>query len=133
LNHGAGRGRVPEACDGKRNNARPAPDGDTTMAHTCHAFGCETPVAPKLLMCRRHWFMVPKAAQKAVWDTYRPGQERTKDPSPEYLLAAFRAKLEVAVTDGRFSRADADERMAKRQRQVESAYGAADAEIGGEG
>jgi hypothetical protein len=49
-----------------------------------------------MLMCARHWRMVPKALQNAVWSTYRPGQERTKDPSPEYLVAARSAIDAVA-------------------------------------
>jgi hypothetical protein len=38
--------------------------------------------------CRRHWFTLPKPLRDRIWKTYRPGQERTKDPSPEYLAAA---------------------------------------------
>lgn len=68
--------------------------------HRCHALRCKTPVAPKLLMCYRHWRMVPKALQQRVWDTYRPGQEITKDPSPEYLVAALAAVDAVADKEG---------------------------------
>ena len=39
--------------------------------------------------------MVSKASQKAVWDTYRPGQCDTKDPTPEWHKAADRAIKEV--------------------------------------
>ena len=46
------------------------------MSHICHAKGCGDPCPPKHLMCKRHWFMVPKALREAVWDTYSPGQER---------------------------------------------------------
>jgi hypothetical protein len=55
------------------------------MVHLCHARGCKTPVPPKMFMCKRHWFMLPKRTRDAVWATYRPGQEVTKDPSPEYM------------------------------------------------
>lgn len=48
-------------------------------------------------MCRRHWYMVPQNLRDAIWVTYRPGQEITKDASPEYLAAARRAI--DAVTD----------------------------------
>jgi hypothetical protein len=65
-------------------------------AHTCHAEGCEAVVAPRFLMCPRHWRMVPKALQHAVWEHYRRGQERTKDPSPEYLDAAMAVVNAVA-------------------------------------
>jgi hypothetical protein len=54
-------------------------------------------VPPNRLMCRRHWYMVPQNLRDAIWVTYRPGQEITKDVSPEYLVAAGRAI--DAVTD----------------------------------
>lgn len=56
--------------------------------HTCHAEGCETTVPPKLLMCGRHWRMVPRPVQMLVWNAYVPGQEITKCPTPAYLEAA---------------------------------------------
>lgn len=60
----------------------------TETAHHCHAVGCDETVPPKMLMCPKHWRMVPKKLQQAVWRTYRLGQEITKNPSPEYLAAA---------------------------------------------
>jgi hypothetical protein len=53
-----------------------------------------------MLMCYKHWRMVPKALQQRVWATYRPGQEVTKDPSPEYLVAALAAVDAVADKEG---------------------------------
>ena len=73
------------------------------MAHTCHAVGCEVRVAPKYLMCPRHWRMVPVATQKRVWATYRPGQEITKDPTSEYMAAHYTAVAEVAELEGRLA------------------------------
>jgi hypothetical protein len=69
-------------------------------AHECHAVRCTTPVPPKMFMCRKHWFMVPAVMQARIWATYRPGQERTKDPSPEYLDAARAAWQHVATLEG---------------------------------
>lgn len=73
-------------------------------AHLCHARGCEKSVPPRMLMCLPHWRMVPRALQLRVWATYRPGQERTKDPSPEYVDAAMAAVNAVAEIER--SRAD---------------------------
>lgn len=56
--------------------------------HLCHARGCSEPVPPKLLMCAKHWRMVPANLQAAVWRTYRAGQEIDKRPSHDYLDAA---------------------------------------------
>lgn len=66
------------------------------MKHTCHARGCEKPCPPKHLMCRPHWFMVPKPLRDAVWAAYRPGQERDKQPSAEWHEAADAAIRRVA-------------------------------------
>ena len=67
--------------------------------HTCHAIGCTVPVPAKHFMCARHWFAVPKHLRDRVWQTYRPGQEVTKDPSVEYCEAAAEAKLAVAAQE----------------------------------
>lgn len=50
-------------------------------------------------MCARHWRMVPRALQQAVWAAYRPGQERTKTPSRAYLDAAKVAINAVAARE----------------------------------
>lgn len=67
--------------------------------HTCHAQGCETAVPPKPLMCLKHWRMVPRELQRAVWATYRPGQEIDKRPSREYLEIARAAIQAVAMKE----------------------------------
>ena len=69
--------------------------------HRCHAKGCTREVPPSMLMCRKHWFMVPKALRDEVWRTYRRGQEVTKDPSREYLDAADAAIKYVATQEGK--------------------------------
>lgn len=69
--------------------------------HTCHAEGCTAAVPPRLLMCARHWRMVPRAMQSALWAVYVPGQEARKDPTREYLAAARRCIDAVATAEGR--------------------------------
>jgi hypothetical protein len=71
------------------------------VKHLCHAVGCDSVVPPRMLMCRRHWFMVPKKLQDAVWDEYIPGQEVRKDPTNDYLTAAHAAIEAVAKKEGR--------------------------------
>lgn len=58
------------------------------MAHTCHAHGCAVAVPPKMFMCRKHWFTLPKGMRDAIWAEYVPGQEVTKTPSAAYLEVA---------------------------------------------
>jgi len=70
------------------------------MSHTCHARGCPTPVAPKLLMCAKHWKLVPRLEQAQVWAHYRPGQEVDKAPTKRYLDAADAAIRAVAKKEG---------------------------------
>lgn len=58
------------------------------MTHYCHWPGCMVEVPPKLWGCKRHWYMLPAPLRAKIWQTYRPGQEITKDPSPEYTKVA---------------------------------------------
>lgn len=64
--------------------------------HHCHAKGCSTAVPPIMLMCRRHWAMVPKSVQREVWRHYRSGQCDDKRPSREWHRAADAAIQAVA-------------------------------------
>ena len=68
--------------------------------HTCHARGCDRAVPPELLMCGRHWRMVPRILQRAVWAAYRPGQCDDKRPSEAWHLAADAAIGSVARAEG---------------------------------
>ena len=70
------------------------------MTHSCHAHACEKAVPPKMFMCKRHWFMVPKPLRDAIWLTYRRGQEVDKQPTDAYLKNASEAVKMVAVKEG---------------------------------
>lgn len=59
--------------------------------HHCHAWGCSVSTSPEMLMCRRHWFMVPKSLRDRVWAAYRSGQCEDKRPSDEWHRAADEA------------------------------------------
>ena len=80
----------------------------TPPEHHCHAIGCQTVVPQIWLMCRFHWYQVPRRLRDAVWAAYRPGQEIAKDPSPEWLKAAQEALQWVAEREGRRSMATVD-------------------------
>ena len=66
------------------------------MVHLCHAHGCEASVPPRMLMCRKHWGMVPRALQREIWKHFRPGQEIDKSPSAAYRQAQQAAIASVA-------------------------------------
>ncbi len=72
-----------------------------SLPHHCHAIGCEVEVPPRMLMCARHWRMVPRPQQQAVWRHFRSGQEADKRPSKEYLIAARTAIEAVAALEPR--------------------------------
>ncbi len=75
-------------------------DSSGLTTHFCHAMECEVPVDPRLLMCARHWEMVPKPLKQQVYRTYRKGPERDKSPSPEYVRAARAAIVAVEQAQG---------------------------------
>ena len=56
--------------------------------HTCHWPGCEKAVPPRMWGCAAHWFKLPLVLRNEIWRTYKPGQEITKTPSSEYIVAA---------------------------------------------
>ena len=88
--------------EGKMNNAKTQPftlQADPPK-HYCHARGCLNEVHPSLLMCSRHWRLVPTHLQREVWRHYRKGQEIDKVPSPSYLHAAADAINHVAKLEG---------------------------------
>lgn len=89
------------------------------MAHSCHADKCTTEVPPRMHMCRKHWRMVPRRLQDALWAAYEPGQERRKDPSAEYLVAAERCICAVAMKEGLITQEEADARIAVWEDQAE--------------
>lgn len=66
------------------------------MSHQCHAHACTAVIAPKLFMCRLHWYRLRKAMRDAIWREYRPGQEIDKSPSARYMAVQRRAVGEVA-------------------------------------
>lgn len=77
------------------------------MTHYCHAIDCQTPVPPHLVMCIRHWGLVPSDVQRSIWGAYRKGQERDKRPSQVYLYHQWRAVMHVALQEGRVTLPDA--------------------------
>lgn len=56
-----------------------------SQVHTCHAYRCEVPVPPKMFMCKKHWYKLPKHMRDGIWARYRPGQEIDKRPTIDYI------------------------------------------------
>ncbi len=64
--------------------------------HKCHAMRCGAPCPPKHLFCARHWKLTPQPLKERICAAYRPGQEKDKKPSKEWLKAALEARWAVA-------------------------------------
>ncbi len=60
----AGRGRGP----GSKLSALPR------LADRCPISGCGEQIDPSRLMCRGHWYAVPKHLRDRVWATWRSGR-----------------------------------------------------------
>lgn len=60
--------------------------------HHCHWPGCKLNVPPAKWGCKRHWFMLPQRIRSLIWQTFKPGQEKTKTPSAEYVAVAREAQ-----------------------------------------
>ncbi len=67
----------------------------------CQAKGCGTDVAPDMLMCDRHWALVPASLRDSIEVTYRPGQELDGAASAEYVAFAAAAVAAVAHQETR--------------------------------
>lgn len=63
-----------------------------TRDHACHWPGCTVQVPPAKWGCTKHWFWLPKEIRDRIWRAFRPGQEVSLTPSPEYLAAAKAAQ-----------------------------------------
>lgn len=74
---------------------RRAAGGDTGN-HTCHWPGCTMRVPPAMWGCKKHWFTLPDDLRRAIWRTYRPGQEISKTPSPAYVAVALQVRDWIA-------------------------------------
>jgi hypothetical protein len=95
------------------------------MGHTCHANACGAHCRPEHLMCPKHWSMVPEASKAAVLRHYRPGQCNDMRPSSEWIAAAKRAVLLVAIAEGA--------PMSKMQREQAAMIDASQGQEGGNG
>lgn len=96
----SGKSRVTELCDRHRAiGAQLDEEERSALPHFCHASDCLERVPPKMLMCRRHWYMVPRELRSAIWGAYVIGQEIRKDPSLEYLELTRQAIAIVAAAE----------------------------------
>src|SRR5262249_32918096 len=65
--------------------------------HHCHWPGCEKQVPPAMWGCRKHWYALPARLRSKIWARFRPGQEKPRTPSREYLDAAREVQEWIAA------------------------------------
>lgn len=76
---------------------RSALAGGNFDRHHCHWPGCERIVPPAAWGCKPHWYKLPEAIRQRIWRAFRPGQEKSKTPSAEYIAAAREAQDWIAA------------------------------------
>lgn len=71
--------------------------GAVRFTHKCYAAECVYVLPEDLLMCKRHWFLVPRPIRDRVWALFRSGQAGT----PEHVAACQEARAAVARITGK--------------------------------
>jgi hypothetical protein len=70
---------------------------------SCAIPGCARPIDPSRLMCRCHWYTVPKELRDRVWATWRSGQDaysREHQDAVRQAISAVMAALAEAGLPG---------------------------------
>lgn len=70
-----------------------------TGSHDCFAYGCFCRVPSHMLMCRRHWAMVPQDIKQKVWAEFRA--KGSAFGSEGHLQACQEARDAVARQEGK--------------------------------
>lgn len=60
-------------------------------SHLCPGPGCQLHVSPDRLMCRGHWYAVPKPLRDLVWATWRSGVGAGTPEHTDAIRAAIAA------------------------------------------
>ena len=70
------------------------------MTHECPATGCASEIRYEMLMCRSHWYMVPKAIRTAVWNAWQDGAGAGSTQHAAAVNAAIRSVNEKLAARG---------------------------------
>jgi hypothetical protein len=60
-------------------------------ASRCPVTGCGNQIDPSRLMCRAHWYLVPKQLRDRVWATWRSGRGAQSAEHQRTVLTAIAA------------------------------------------
>lgn len=67
------------------------------MNHECPADGCTRAVSGSMLMCRTHWYAVPKPLRSAVWAAWADGAGQGTLAHCQAIRAAIEAVNRAAT------------------------------------
>ena len=67
----------------------------TKTTHPCDI--CQTPIGRSLLMCSKHWHLVPKDLQDAVYRTWGRVSRKADPHTKLQHIAAYRQARDAAV------------------------------------
>lgn len=70
-------------------------------AHRCPVRRCKAVVPPDRLMCKRHWYMVPKPIRDRVWATYDNGKGQMSALHLDAMEAAINAVDALEIERGK--------------------------------
>jgi hypothetical protein len=70
------------------------------MTHECPATGCDREVSIDMLMCRSHWYMIPKPLRTAVWNAWQDGAGAGSAQHTAAISAAIRSVNEKLAAKG---------------------------------
>lgn len=59
--------------------------------HQCPGPGCTADVPYEMLMCRSHWYRVPRPIRSAVWRTWQDGRGAGTPEHTAAITAAVRS------------------------------------------
>jgi hypothetical protein len=59
--------------------------------HTCPGPGCKRQVPQHMLMCRNHWYQVPRDLRSDVWNAWQDGAGAGTIEHTEAILAAIKS------------------------------------------
>ncbi len=68
--------------------------------HECAAPGCHAQIPPHLVMCQRHWFMLPRGTRQAINDVYQRGPTGGRSTDPRFLALVQDAAAWLAEHEG---------------------------------
>jgi hypothetical protein len=74
--------------------------GPAAGSHECPVRACPARVAPDKLMCRPHWYQVPRPLRDAVWATWRSGAG-AGTPAHTAAITAATAAVDARQEGGR--------------------------------